>query len=573
MKTSKYTVEHLLYLFTFILALCLRFYSLGSLPLGEHEAALAMQAFHISRGVSTEIASSNLLVVWTGGLFFLFGSSEALARLIPALMGGLLVISPFYFKKWLGNVSAVILAFALALEPGLVAISRQVDGTILAITFTVFAFICLINHRYLWTGLLIGLALMSGPALWPGWLAIVLAIGWDYLPGFHRQSKPDWLKIFSQERAAAVKMGLMILGTILLGGSLFFLVPAGTGAFAGSISEYLRGYTNSIGTPILLMVTSLGIYQLLAIFLAPAEIWRGWREHDPITSFLFRWFLFALLLALIYPNRSISDLAWCLLPLWGMAARSAAKMFQYADLQEHFPALGQAILTIILLVFAWFDLTALTNPVQDTTEMQLRLATFGGAVILLVCSMLLITWGWSGHEMLKGFSQGLAAFLLIIMISNSIHSTGLSGKPAEEMWLMNGSLQSEDLLVKTVNDISEWRIGRTGGLEVVVVNFPSKALDWALRKLDSVQFVQTLPPQTNPAMVITHGRQEISLTSAYRGQSLGWTENTTWMLLDPKGWLKWLAYREAPTETDSLILWVRSDLFPGGSVVNGSTQP
>jgi hypothetical protein len=573
MKTNKFTIENFLYLFAFILALCLRIYSLGSLPLSEHEATLALQALHLSHNVPTEIASTNLLVVWMGGLFFFFGSSEALARLIPGLVGSILVLSPYFFKNKLGKFSAVILAFALALEPGLVALSRQVDGTILAITFSVLALACLVNFHYIWAGLLIGLALMSGPSLWPGWVAIALAVGWVYLPINKKEFKPDWFIFFPRERTAAVKMGLMVLGTLFLGGSLFFLVPAGTGAFAGSFPEYIKGYVNPNGTPLLLILASLGVYQLLALFLAPAEIWRGWQKHDSLTNFLFRWFIFALILAVIYPNRTVSDLAWCLLPLWGLAARSAERMLRLDDLEDRLPTLGQALLTIILLVFGWFGLTALANPIQGNADMQLRLAAVAGAIILLACSMILITWGWSFQVMRKGFSLGLAVFLLIILVSNSVHSTGLGGKPAEEMWLTEGTLQSEDLLVKTVNDISEWRIGRTGGLEVVIVKFPSKALEWALRKLDSVQFVETLPPQTNPAMVITHGQQEISLSSSYRGQSLGWTENTPWTLLDPLGWLKWLAYRETPTETDSLILWVRSDLFPGGNTATGTTQP
>jgi hypothetical protein len=571
MKANKLTVENILYFLAFLLALTLRLASLGSLPLSEHEAALALQALHISHGAATAIASPSALVVWMGGLFFFFGSSETLARLIPALVGSFLVLAPTFFKERLGRFAAVVLAFALAIDPGLVAISRQVDGTILAITLTVFCLAFLNQKKYLGAGICLGLALMSGPTLWPGWLGLGLAFAWEYRPWNKEPVTPEWIKLLFAERQAWLKFGLAALVTLFFGGSLFMLVPAGLGAFASAVPDYFQGFIHPTGVSVFLLLIALLVYQLLALFMAPAESWRGWREGDGFSSFLTRWFFIALLIALIYPSRQVTDLAWCVLPLWALAARSIEKLISQNDPQDLWPVLGQAVLTGIILVFGWFALTALTVAIQGNVDQQLRLAALAGAVILLIGSMAMVAWGWSFQIMRKGFSLGLAAFLFIILLSNSIHAGGLAGKPAEELWLTEGSQQSEDLLVKTVNDTSIWKIGRPGGLQVVVMNYPSKALEWALRKCDSVQFMMTLPQQTTPAIVITHGQDNLTANAAYRGQLLGWTETTNWSLLKAEEWLQWLAYRSVPTETDSLYIWVRGDLFPGGSATQ--SQP
>jgi len=110
-------------------------------------------------------------VLLTGLLFFLFGDSNAIARLWPALAGSLLVLLPWTFRGYLarypaGRIAGLVLAFGLALDPGLVAASRLAGGPMLAAGFGLLALGFAYDRRSLPFGILGGLALIGQEFEW-----------------------------------------------------------------------------------------------------------------------------------------------------------------------------------------------------------------------------------------------------------------------------------------------------------------------------------------------------------------------------------------------------------------------
>ena len=65
-----------------------------------------------------------------------------------------------------------MLAFWLAVDPGLVIVSRQVNGPMMALSFSLLALGLWHAHRTAWAGIFAGLALLSGPAFWQGALGL-----------------------------------------------------------------------------------------------------------------------------------------------------------------------------------------------------------------------------------------------------------------------------------------------------------------------------------------------------------------------------------------------------------------
>jgi hypothetical protein len=122
----------------------------------------------------------------TSLIFFIFGSSDFTARIIPALAGSLLVLVPFILRDRLPGKSAVILAFFLAVEPGLLAMSRTAGSPILAVSFTLLALSLWLTRHPRWAGFFGALALLSGPSLWPGLIA--LGIAWAVAGRFKKQA-------------------------------------------------------------------------------------------------------------------------------------------------------------------------------------------------------------------------------------------------------------------------------------------------------------------------------------------------------------------------------------------------
>ncbi len=78
----------------------LRLFYLGVFPLDNTEATLALQAYQVSSSSTGAAFGGNpLYLVLTTGLFQLFGSSNFLARLIPALAGIAILFLPFANRK------------------------------------------------------------------------------------------------------------------------------------------------------------------------------------------------------------------------------------------------------------------------------------------------------------------------------------------------------------------------------------------------------------------------------------------------------------------------------------------
>ena len=70
-----------------------------------------------------------------------------------------------------------------------------------------------------------------------------------------------------------------------------------------------------------------------------------------------------------------------------------------------------------------------------------------------------------------------------------------------------------------------------------------------------------------PSVVITPRTAETpALAAAYRGQDFVWWVRPAWEGPVPDDFVNWLTFRKATLGYDYIILWARSDLFPGGSV-------
>ncbi len=90
--------ESLLYAVAFLLALAVRLIKLGSLPLSDTEASLALQALGVAQGTHPILGSQPAYILLTSVLFYCLGAgTNFLARLIPALAGSTLALVPALF--------------------------------------------------------------------------------------------------------------------------------------------------------------------------------------------------------------------------------------------------------------------------------------------------------------------------------------------------------------------------------------------------------------------------------------------------------------------------------------------
>ncbi len=188
MNQSRLKLEHVLYGIALLLALYIRLAGANVIPLTNREADLALQALALARGQAVLVGPHPAYLALTTALMILFSAGNWVARFWPAVMGSLLVLVPALFRGRIGKLPAVLLAFFLALDPGLLAVSRQADSLSMALLFSMLALGLWINQKATLAGIAAGMALLSGPQVWPGLLGLGAAVwitGW-----FSRKGEP-----------------------------------------------------------------------------------------------------------------------------------------------------------------------------------------------------------------------------------------------------------------------------------------------------------------------------------------------------------------------------------------------
>lgn len=576
MNRMRWKTESILYAAAFGVALVLRMAGAGRLPLDNAEAALALQALALSRGQPVLLDPYPAYLALTTVWFFLLDASSWAARFWPALAGSLLVLVPALYRRMLGRLPAVILAFLLAFDPGLLAVSRQAGSLALAMMLLLLAVGLWLRKRTALAGAAAGLALLSGPDLWLGVISLGAAL---WISGAWARVQPaDAAVIASEEERALIlaqespaeeprRLSLALkvaLATAFFAGTLFFTIPSGLSAMAGSIPAYLNGWTVPSGIPALRLITALLAYEFLALLAGLVGGVRGVLKHDPTDRLLLVWWAVALLLVLVYPGRQVSSLAWSLLPLLGLAARQIARLVDIPA-YNRLPTLGQALLAAVLLAFISISLASLSSPVQASNQALYWIRT-GGALVMLLASAALIGWGWSPPVAVKGLALGGLLILGVYSISAAWNAAGHSGRVGVELWSGQPVFTGGDLLVDTIEDLHLMRLPEAGDLDLAVVDVTQPALDWALRDFHKVHHTSLLSSNARPALVITQPVPELSLSAAYRGQDFTVAQVSNWNTLSVLDWWRWIITRSLPAtavQRGQVILWARTDLFPG----------
>lgn len=564
MKKSLSTIFKIGYGLLILMAVILRFYHLNTPLLSEKEAATALQAVADLPGGPGNLGGVNGFSAILGFMLFVFGKSEIAARMLSTILGTTLILSPFLYKKFIGKETAFILSILLMFDPGVIAFSRQVDGAIITLAGLIFACGFLVNRKPVLAGIGAGLALLGSPILWPG----ILAAGFALLITITRTDDPkgswnSFLQLFSMEKRDWGNLALAALVTVLLLGSTFLTRISGLAAPLLNFSAYIRGWFSSGEFPVSLLLFSFVLYQPFILISGIIEGFRLDFSGDRSNTFFMWWFILAVALVAVYPNRGMDYLLFAYIPLFTLAAKCIWRIIQSMEKPE-IPALGQMVLVVLLVVFSWMNIIVIKFPVEGQENILRAVAAVGSLVLLLVAS-LLIRMGWPPKQAVTGFWLGTAILLAVFSFSSAWRAAGLGLHPQAELWNFTGVTDELDLLQKSAGDLSEWNINTRQSINIVILDYPSAALKWGLRDFENIKEDTELPNLSNPAIVITRNEKVPSLANSYRGQDFALSRRTSWSLVMPSEWIKWYAFRELSSETEQIILWARTDLFPGAA--------
>jgi hypothetical protein len=594
----RFSFEQVLFFLAFLLALLVRFINLGVQPLTDLEARWALQALEIAKGNKPFLGTQPAYLLLTSVNFFIFGASNFLARFWPALAGAGLILAPAAFKKQLGQKAAILLAFALAFDPGLLALSRMAGGQMMAIGFVALSLAAWRSRKYPLAGALGGVALLCGPNAWFGllgfgltwaifgrnmgfiWKSKIITARLD--PDNKNENEPAGQKMdeqastemnFPAERINPLKTAFYWgLASLLLVGTLLFLVPNGLSAWAGSISDFIAGWWTPSSVKPWVLLISLLVYVPMAVIFGLVGLVRGIIKDDRVSIYLATLTAFFFVLALLYPARQAGDLAWMLVPLWALAAIELSRHMELIIERKWEIGLAGCV-TFVFLVFAWLELLSIPSSLSNPTILQTRLFLMLGAMLLLILSMFLVAAGWDASIARLGVIWGGAIALLMFTVSAGMNAAGLRQPFSTELWQPGSPFVQADLLVMTANDLSDWRKGHIENLNISIpsdLGAPSVLWlfrDWHIEQVDGPNAADS------PDLVILPQGVDYAFSAAYRGQDFVFRETPVWDNLPLNSWLRWLAYRELPVQSEYLVLWAREDLFLDSGAGLNTTNP
>jgi hypothetical protein len=214
---------------------------------------------------------------------------------------------------------------------------------------------------------------------------------------------------------------------------------------------------------------------------------------------------------------------------------------------------------VAFLIFGWLNLASITNMDLSGDLARNRLWLMAAVVLLIALSLLLVGTGWSASVARLGGVWGGLIVLVLFTIAMSTGAAGLRQPLTMELWQPELRTGRVDILLKVANQISDLNRGYAAQFPLTILNVKSPALHWLFRDWQVLD-VNELAPEDSPEILITPSGN-LSLAVKYRGESLVLHESAAWSTATSADRLKWFVYRQAPLLSDSVIIWVRSDLM------------
>jgi uncharacterized protein (TIGR03663 family) len=132
--------EKVIYAVLLILAVGSRFWDLGARAMSHDESLHALYSYYLYDGsgyTHNPMMHGPFLFHANALIYFLFGDNDYTARIVPALFGVFMVMSPLLLRRWLGRMGAVVASILLLISPSFLYYSRYIRNDIYITVWTI----------------------------------------------------------------------------------------------------------------------------------------------------------------------------------------------------------------------------------------------------------------------------------------------------------------------------------------------------------------------------------------------------------------------------------------------------
>ncbi|HSG15966.1 MAG TPA: glycosyltransferase family 39 protein [Anaerolineae bacterium] len=570
---SNVTPEHLAYLGIALVAAVLRFADLGVTPLNPGEATEALAVWNLwQSGDANVLPGSPAYLALTAPLTQVLGFTDHIMRLVPAVFGFFLVLTPWFIRHRSGRLGALLTAMLLALSPTQAIISRTGGGDTVGLFAGMFVFIAWLRYQE------------SGDRRWLYTLAAALALGLASAPLFYgilaallvawvAQSAigPALIQDSDGERAKLVKPSMHELRQALLIGVVGFLALAtallfamrGLGSAADLAVAWLQDFqlwaTATLrATPLLILAR----YEVGLLLLGlPAAAWAALREK-PYPIFVVYWAIGAFLLILIQPV-SNANVLLLTLPGYLLVGRFSNDLLKRSS-SRWWWAFAIAVVFAGGVVYLNIVRYARLNGIQGVPNATYHILI---AFIALMAVLILATlaWTWDRSAVVKGVLAGLLVLLAIFSWGSAWWFSRQAANDTRERWTAAATDNDIRLMLDTLEELS-WRVNNSPDGVAVEAAIDTPALRWYLKEFGNATFANSISAGAAGPILITPLMYDPRVAENYLGAEYGYARPDTLHSLEWIDALRWWLFHQSPISVNEerLVLWLRADLAEAG---------
>ena len=545
------------FLLAFAIALVMRLVLLNAMVYTQNELVLVNDALQVSQQISTETSTVPVYTGLTAWLFFLFGPGNFLARLVPALVGASIVLIPWFWKEKIGQKSALILSFALAVDPTFLLFSRSSHGGIFSIAGLLWTFTLLKKHKPVLAGISFAFAFLSGASFWSFLLILGLTI---LIVKFFRPDLVEELFAFNflDTRKALVGSIMAFLGSTFLILNSFLLNPSGLSGVGSGIVDFVTNFARAYEKPVYHSIYLLAAHSYLPILLFIIGYFRS-RSTEQKDGFRLGAFtiLISLIICILVSREGFEILLLPVLLCWVGGAIWLAH-WEVKLTESWLTSVFLIGFVIAILTYLSINLGRLSQMTLGTPQFWNIWLMITAGIILLVSAWWLVKFGWTSSNGNQVFLLTILCFLAITSLSNS--TIGLrSGQQVRSLEYLDDQLvlpnNDVELVLKDFS-LTGKTIQQLGNFSLV--DLPED-FSWYFRNFG----IDRNQPGTS--MILTRTTALPDQSGDFRGMNVILSRSIAWEKDPLATYLRTSTGKNIVFEDQKGVLWVRTNLFTGAS--------
>ncbi|HEX2280384.1 MAG TPA: hypothetical protein VHG52_01355, partial [Thermomicrobiales bacterium] len=421
----------------FVVAVALRFLRLDGWALGPGEATRAYDAWVLFRGQPPVAGEpipdvGALMLLLEGIAFFLFGATDVVARLVPALAGLSIVALPLALRRWVGGPAALGMAALAAISPTLVYASRVISPQIVIAALALAAVACLVRLGE--AGLLqstrgpaITLGVVTGATYAAGGSAISVVMSLTVGVAIAALSVPDGtirrgLGALRRELPAFL---LASVATAILCFTRFLSYPPGITGVADTLAAWWQLLTENSGQPAALFLMALLVYEPITVVFAIIAVIRGRGDRGDALVLFTGWAVAAFAIWGFAAGREAEHAIQVALPLVLLGGIGLGNTLHAIDWRDVWHGSGGLLALLMLgIVVGLGAVGVLLTRVDDQGGGPATALPPVAVLCLVVVPLVYLVWRLTGDERVAG-NEGQPVLIALLVAAVLLGAFGI----------------------------------------------------------------------------------------------------------------------------------------------------